>query len=841
MQTPSSSAPPDVRGALSLSHRSSRARIAAVLALMTIGTWVAAHEGHNAVPERPVYRQVQAGPATYRIGLALLPGDAVAGEDVRIELQVLELAAADGAPAPGRPIANSDVRVTIVSAASDPYTVPHVGPGEKSGTYTARHRFTESGQYGIGVRVPVNGEAITAEFPLVVGAGPVGRTAILLDLGVLIVLGALGYSRVQARRAAGDSSPGVRDAALVAGGLAALVVAHVAVGPRLGRLFLPERHFGAIAWDTGKPGADAPATGPPAEAPHVDPPGTPPHTHPKGTPPHSHSGDADAAAGAAPGATHDIVSTVIPAPGQLVEVMVPASARVLFEGFTPRVGGHVRRGQTIATLEYNYILHDAVHLINQRWLYLVPMLAAKRASLEAELTAVRTRYLATHADAPVQQAMTVMHATESADLAAVTAVKDFERARKLLAMHSAEISQSAPVRRPVVSPIDGVLEAVNFAHGELKYENDKLFTILDLSRVSVEVRFPDDAGVRTPPKRMRFVCPAFPDTPFEGRLARVANTLDPTTGTLSAFFDVPNPQRLLRIGMRLSARPAGDETAGTSGTTAGVRPAVATRAAGPLTPSRISLMAVIKPKPELRAEVAAPLWGRIEFAGRRLNVGDVVKKGEDLAQVILELAADERYQMNARLVDISAERELSSVRRAQIEKRWSDAVAALQAKPDDPFRKSEMAALDRLRQAAADEEALLTRQAEAYTETMKRRDPKVTMVKAPIAGVITEIGFRPGELNGTDEFRRLFTIVNTSRVWLQAQAYDDDSAAVLRGVGRASFTAPGLGDPRPLGPPTAISGSVDPETGALSVLFDVANPDGALKIGGSAQILIQRD
>jgi multidrug resistance efflux pump len=813
-------------------------RAAAVLALTATATWVAAHEGHNTVAERPVYRQVQAANETYRIGLALLPADPVIGEDVRLEMQVLELPGADDPPDHVHAVGSADVTVQIISTSAEPYTLPHVGPGEKPGTYTARHRFADSGQYAIAVKVPIQGQSIAAEFPVVVSSGPVTRTAVLLDAGVLLVLGALAYSRVRTRRAAGGAASPVQDGALLAVGLVALIGAHTAVGPRLGRLFLPERHFGPIAWDSGHPDADAPPAGAPAETPHVDPPGTPPHTHPPGTPPHTHSGGE--AAAARPEGAHDIVSTVIPAPGQLVEVMVPASARVLFEGFTPRVGASVKRGQTIATLEYNYILHDAVHLINQRWLYLVPMLAARRASLEAELTAARTHYLAAHGDAPVQQAMQVMHAAESADLAAVTAAKDYDRAQKLLAMHSAQISQSSPVRRPVVSPIDGVIEAVNFAHGELKYENDRLFTILDLSRVSVEVRFPDDAASRQPPAHMRFVAPAFPEIAFEGRLARVANTLDPATGTLSAFFDVPNPQRLLRIGMRLSAAPA-DGSAARAADGAVLRNAAATRVAAPLRAPRLELVAAIQPKPELKAEVAAPLWGRIEFAGRRLNVGDVVKKGDDLAQVILELAADERYQMNARRVDISAERDLAKARREQAEKRWSEGVAALKASPDDPFRKAEMAILDRIRESARDEESLLGRQAEAYDETMKRRDPKITIVKAPISGVITEIGFKPGELNGTDEFRRLFTIVNTSSVWLQAQAYDDGSAAVLRGFTRASFTSPALAQPRPLGRPAAISGSVDPETGALRVIFDVPNPGGALKIGGSAQILIDRD
>ena len=378
------------------------------------------------------------------------------------------------------------------------------------------------------------------------------------------------------------------------------------------------------------------------------------------------------------------MSTVVPVPGQLVDVMVPASARVLFGNSTPQVGRHVRRGQTLATLEYNYVLHDAVHLVNQRWLYVVPMLATKRASLEADLAAARTRYLARNGEASVKQAMQIMQAVQSADLTAATARLESQRAAKLLAMHTAEITESDLVRRPIVSPIDGEIEAVTFTHGELKYENDKLFSILDLSRVWVEARFPEEAAARRPPNRMRFVSAAFPSATFDGRLVRVANTLNPETGTLSAFFEVPNPDRMLRIGMRLSAQPPADAAIST-GTQGTLPEAVAVRVANTgSTP--VALAAVVKAKPELRAEVTAPLWGRIDFARRRLNVGDHVTKDEDLAHVVLELAADERYQMNARAVDIAAERELSRTRREQAEKRWQEAVAQLKANPGDAFR-----------------------------------------------------------------------------------------------------------------------------------------------------------
>jgi multidrug efflux pump subunit AcrA (membrane-fusion protein) len=388
-----------------------------------------------------------------------------------------------------------------------------------------------------------------------------------------------------------------------------------------------------------------------------------------------------------------------------------------------------------------------------------------------------------------------------------------------------------------VAPLDGTLEAVNFTHGQLAYENDKLFTILDASRVWIEVRFPETATSRRPPATMRFASPAFPSVQFEGRLARIANTLDPTTGTLSVFYEVPNPNRLLRIGMRVSAQRTGQNPE-TAGGMYDVRKTAGPGAVAFIAPTGVSLPAIIKPSPELTAAVTAPLWGRIEFAGRRLNVGDHVKKGEDLVHIILELAADERYQMNARAVDIAAERELARTRREQAEKRWKQSARLLEAHPADPFRKEESQLLERIYEGAKEEEALLVKQVEVYKDVIKRRDPKTTIVKAPISGVITDVGFRPGELNGTDEFRRLFTIVNTSRVWLEAQMYEHQSAAILKGFTRASFASPGSRTTYRLDRPVAVSGALNPDTGALSVIFDVANPGGALKIGGSAQVVV---
>lgn len=819
----------DPSGARACRRVISRATVA--LGVLAAGAWVAAHEGHGA-PQRPIYKQVQVGDTVYRVGFAVTPEDPLVGEDIRFEFRILQrIGAGPDGVAREEPVRSADPQVQILSTAATPSALATV-PGEQPGTFRARYRFTDAGDYGISTRIAAGADTVTAEFPVFVRPGPVGRAPLAVDAVVLLVFGGVVLSLWRRRNDSATRAPARAGAAAVAG-VAMLLIAHVWIAPRIGRLFLPERHFGSIAWNPAPGGAESDVP------PHVDPPGTPPHTHPPGTPPGDEpSATADGVRDPDP---HDIVSTVVPVPGRLVEVRVPASARILFEGFTPRVGRTVRRGQTIATLEYHYVLHDAVHLINQRWLSMTAMLEAKRTSLDTELRALRLRHLRETGDPSVRQMMNVTQAVEAAELEAAMARLEHERAATLLAMHDAEITQRELVRKPLASPIDGTIEAVNFTHGQLKYENDKLFTILDISKVWVEARFPGAAAAKRPPAGMEFTSPAFPAVRFEGRLVRVANALDPETGTLSAFFEVANPERLLRVGMRLAAKTPGDDPPPPVGTTADrVRRASAHGVADPPVPPIVTLPAMVKANPQLTADVAAPLWGRIEFAGRQLNVGDQVKKGENLLQIVLELSADERYPMNARKVEIDAELKMAQTRRAQAEQQWTEGVARLKKTPDDAFLQEELALLERIYRAAQEEEALLERQAKVYVGTIQRRDPKITMVPAPISGVITHIGFRPGELNGTDEFRQLLTIVDPSRVWIEADAYEHQSAAVLNGPVRATFTSPGIAE-RPLDRPIAVSGAVSPDTGALRVIFDVPNPGRTLKIGAPAQVVVGRD
>lgn len=779
------------------------------LGLLTAAS-LAAHEGHDLV-QRPVYRQVAAGGETYRVGLAAMPQDPVVGEDIRLAVHVRRLA--DDAP----PVDLSGIRLRLVPAGGTAQALAYVGPGEQPATVSAVHRFAEDGQYTLAVEVPAASGAIRADFPLGVRPGPVVRAPFVIDGLLLIALA--GAVAVRWRARAGGAVPTARLALTAAAGVTALAAGHLLLGPRVGRLFLPERHFGSIAWERpAGQGAEEAA----------------PHTHPPGTPPHSHDDAGLERSVPQPVAgTGEVSSIVVPVPGRLAEIVVPVTARVVFDDFVPRPGRAVRRGQKIAMLEHHYILHDAVHLVNQRWPYLLDVFEKKRDRLAADLNVVRQRHLQATGDPAVREMMTVTQAVSTAESAAAEAALRQARADKLLAMHDTQIAKRDLVRRPVEAPIGGIIDAVHFTQGELKYESDPLLRILDLSEVWVEARFPEAQAARPVPKTMTFASTAFPGRRFEGRLARVAKTLDPSTRTMSAFFAVGNPDRLLRLGMRLAGR---GDAAGAAAAAHGVVPArLETVPAAPL-----ALAATVKPLPELTSDVTAPLWGRIAFARRQLQVGDQVRKGEELLHVVLELSVDERYPMEARALEIASEHELAKTRRAQAEQQYDEALAQLTSRPGDRFRQQEVAALEKIRLAAQQEEILLARQAEAYQGTMKRRDPKTTIIEAPISGVITDINFTPGELNRTGEFRRLLTVVDTSRVLLEAPLYPHQIPAAAGSRG-ATLVPAGLTGARRLGPPIAISGALDADSGALRVLFDAPNADGALKVGASARILIPRN
>ena len=234
----------------------------------------------------------------------------------------------------------------------------------------------------------------------------------------------------------------------------------------------------------------------------------------------------------------------------------------------------------------------------------------------------------------------------------------------------------------------------------------------------------------------------------------------------------------------------------------------------------------VQARPDLTAIVEAPLWGRIEFAQKPLSVGEVVKRGQQLAVITLELSAIERGPLEAKDLDIKGVVAKARERRdaAQMEFDRTQKLAASNPvyEPDAKWAKE-------LRDEAVRIFDEYRKQDEAIEVTKKFRDPRRTPINCPITGVIGSIDFSPGELNMTDEYKQLFTIMDTSRVWVKVQVYGSDVIALQKGQ-QVSVVHPAAPAKPLVGTVHWIGESIDAINRSVPVLLDVANEGNLLAL-----------
>ena len=104
------------------------------------------------------------------------------------------------------------------------------------------------------------------------------------------------------------------------------------------------------------------------------------------------------------------------------------------------------------------------------------------------------------------------------------------------------------------------------------------------------------------------------------------------------------------------------------------------------------------------------------------------------------------------------------------------------------------------------------------------------IVNSPLSGYIQEIDIVPGEINPFDEFRKLFTIVDLSIVWVQAEIHERDLAAFQDGPDAVIRT---LSEPDQTfqGRFQAFGSEVDAKTRTIPVYYEIPNTDEKLRIG----------
>ena len=251
--------------------------------------------------------------------------------------------------------------------------------------------------------------------------------------------------------------------------------------------------------------------------------------------------------------------------------------------------------------------------------------------------------------------------------------------------------------------------------------------------------------------------------------------------------------------------------------------------------SVLSAKGKIVAKPELSSQVSAPLWGRIELPHGPLTVGDYVRRGQPLVNVVLELNSTERKDLMDRFEDIRSAKK-QAVHRVQATEAALASVISLGEEKIVP--REEVGWARQRNESALEEMRVLEKQFDQYLKVMKWRDPRSTPVIAAIDGFITDINFIPGELNSEGETRRLLTIVDLSEVWIEAEIAEGDLDQ-LSNIRSARIRTEAYPAEEHRARLQAISPWVDEKTRRLKVVFEIKNPENKLKLGMWADVMVE--
>ncbi len=214
-----------------------------------------------------------------------------------------------------------------------------------------------------------------------------------------------------------------------------------------------------------------------------------------------------------------------------------------------------------------------------------------------------------------------------------------------------------------------------------------------------------------------------------------------------------------------------------------------------------------------RAEVYAPQEGRI-ISSRAWKIGDRVTKGQALFSVEQTLTGTERLGLERDLIE--AQREVEEASRDYNRKRSLEGVVAQ--------KEIEFA---RIRLDGAKER-------QAALQRVLSQGTKPVTCTAPISGSISSADVVGGEF--VEVSKRLLEIVNTSEVWVEAQFFESDLAAMPKGTGAIVTSPSAVGTY--VGSLISVGNVISAESRTAPVIFAVANRNEQLKINASAEIAI---
>jgi membrane fusion protein, heavy metal efflux system len=221
------------------------------------------------------------------------------------------------------------------------------------------------------------------------------------------------------------------------------------------------------------------------------------------------------------------------------------------------VGDRVREGQVIARL-HTHDVHE-----NRAMYRRAQMELARLRSAEAYAQRVRdrTKRLLDLRAASVEQLDAAETELRNAQSAIAQAEVEVERARihleEFLGVPAEEPEHHGAGQHdgdedlvPVRAPAAGVVLQRNVTQGTVVQQSGELFVVSDTASLWMIASVPEDRlGRLRTGMPARVSVQAYPDRNFAGRITRLDEQLDPTTRTVNARVELPNPQGLLKPEM----------------------------------------------------------------------------------------------------------------------------------------------------------------------------------------------------------------------------------------------------------------------------------------------------
>lgn len=277
--------------------------------------------------------------------------------------------------------------------------------------------------------------------------------------------------------------------------------------------------------------------------------------------------------------------------------------------------------------------------------------------------------------------------------------------------------------------------------------------------------------------------------------------------------------------------------------------------------------------PNHRAKIASPQAGVI-VSGDLPRVGSQVYQEQPLVRIRQTPSAAERAQIESSLRQLEAsvvqtraqlrfqnhqaqvENARLSAEKAAAKGEVESARLRLREAEREERRAAEVFAVEGISEKEMEEARLRAGTARVAYETAQKRakalaqaapvaavdldanlarvdsDPML-VVRAPFLATVTRVYKSLGETVGAGE--AILELGNFDTVWLEAPVFERDLANLDRGA-TASFTVPAFPGREFKGRLIDLGAVIDEQTRAATVVFEVPNPDGVLRLGMQAQV-----